>query len=77
MLFVQKKINFSENKTESKMENPTHNEDTKYVIGIIEEPQIKNETVMIWSSQKIELQLLLEHFFSNIWKRFIPICVIY
>ena len=29
------------------MENPTHNEDTKYVFRIIEEPQIKTETVMI------------------------------
>ena len=55
MLFIEKKLNFSENKTESKMENPTHNEDTKHVFRIIEEPQIKTETVMIWSSQKIEL----------------------
>ena len=48
---LNKNINFNKNGTESKMENPTHSfRETKLVLQLIEESQIKSKTVMSWSA---------------------------
>ena len=50
-ILLNKNINFNKNKTESKMQNPTHQfKETNLVLQLIEESQIKSETVMSWSS---------------------------
>ena len=50
-ILLNKNINFNKNKTESKMENPTHSfKETNLLI--IEESQIKSQSVMSWSSGK-------------------------
>ena len=52
-ILLNKNINFNKNKTESKMQNPTHQfKETNLVLQLIEESQIKSETVMSWSSWK-------------------------
>ena len=50
---LHKKLNFNENKTESKMENLTHSfRDTNLVLQLTEESRIKSKIVMSWSSRK-------------------------
>ena len=52
MLYVEQKINFNKNKTESKMKNLTHTfKETKLVHQLMQESHIKSKT-MSWSSQK-------------------------
>ena len=53
MHFVDKKINFNKKETESKMENPTHSfRETRLVLRLKEESQIKSKTEMSCSSRK-------------------------
>ena len=52
-ILLNKNINFNQNETESKMENPTHCfRETNLVLQLIQESQIKSKTVMSWSSLK-------------------------
>ena len=53
MHFLNKNINFNKNGTELNMQNPTHSfGETKLVLEVIQESQIKSKTVMSWSSRK-------------------------
>ena len=50
---LNKSINLNRNKTESKMENPTHTfRETILVLQLIQESRIKSETVMSWKKRK-------------------------
>ena len=52
-ILLNKSINFNKNRTESKMENPTHTfRETNLVFHLIQESQIKSKTVMSWISRK-------------------------
>ena len=52
-ILLNKNINFNQNKTESKTENPTHCfREKNLVLQLIQESQIKSKTVMSWSSLK-------------------------
>ena len=51
MHFVEQKYKLNRNKTEWKMENPTHSfKETNLGLQLIEESQIKSKTVMSWRS---------------------------
>ena len=65
-ILLNKNTNFK-NKTESKMENPTHSfRETNRVLQLIQESQIKSKTVMSWSSQnKKEFIFYIVYF---VWK---------
>ena len=54
MFFVEQKyINFNKSETESKMENPPHTfREMNLVLQLVVESQIKNKTLMRWSSRK-------------------------
>ena len=53
MHFFGKNLNFNKNKTESKMENPTHSfRGSNLVLQLTKESQIKSKTVISWSSRK-------------------------
>ena len=48
-ILLYKNINFNKNETESKMESPIHSfRETKLVLQLIKESQIKSKTVMSW-----------------------------
>ena len=62
-ILLNENINFNKSKTETKMENPTHNfRETNPVLQLIKELQIKSKTVISWSSQKKR-----EGIFSNVY----------
>ena len=52
-ILLNENINFNKSKTETKIENSTHNfRETNPVLQLIKELQIKSKTVISWSSQK-------------------------
>lgn len=61
MVFLNKNVHFSKNEMEFKMENPLHSRNTNIVLQLLQELQIKNETVLSWSSQK--KRTFLQHAF--------------
>ena len=50
-ILLNRNINFNKNKKESKIENSTHRQ-TKFVLQLIQESQIKSKTMMSWRSPK-------------------------
>ena len=74
-ILLNKNINFNKNKTESKMQNPTHQfKETNLVLQLIEESQIKSETVMSWSSWKKKEGIFVPFILSK--RKFFSICVL-
>ena len=74
-ILLNKNINFNKNKTESKMQNPTHQfKETNLVLQLIEESQIKSETVMSWSSWKKKEGIFVPFVLSK--RKFFSICVL-
>ena len=74
-ILLNKNINFNKNKTESKMQNPTHYfKETNLVLQLIEESQIKSETVMSWSSWKKKEGIFVPFILSK--RKFFSICVL-
>ena len=74
-ILLNKNINFNKNKTESKMQNPTHQfKETNLVLQLIEESQIKSETVMSWSSWKKKEGIFVQFILSK--RKFFSICVL-
>lgn len=61
MVFLNKNVHFSKNEMEFEMENPLHSRNTNIVLQLLQELQIKNETVLSWSSQK--KRTFLQHAF--------------
>ena len=52
-ILLSKNINFDKSGKESKMESLTHSfRETNLVLQLIQESQIKSETVMSWSPRK-------------------------
>ena len=71
-ILLNKNINFNKNETESKMENRTHSfRKTNLVLLLIQESQIKSNTVMSWSLREKKedvfrtVYLVRMHFFFN------------
>ena len=74
-ILLNKNINFNKKKTESKMQNPTHQfKETNLVLQLIEESQIKSETVMSWSSWKKKEGIFVPFILSK--RKFFSICVL-
>ena len=74
-ILLNKNINFNKNKTESKMQNPTHQfKETNLVLQLIEESEIKSETVMSWSSWKKKEGIFVPFILSK--RKFFSICVL-
>ena len=52
-ILLNKNINFNKNKTESKMENPTHSlREANLVLQLIQKLQIESRVLIRWSSRK-------------------------
>ena len=61
---LTKYINFDKSEMELKMENSTRNfGETKFVLQLIQESQIKRKTLMRWSSWKKKGSIFLHHLF--------------
>ena len=66
-------INSDKNETEWKMENPTHAfREMKLVLQLIQESQIRSETVMSWSLQKKKVHFLATFILSE--EIFLTLC---
>ena len=74
-ILLNKNINFHENETESKMENPIHSfRETHLVLQLTKESQIKSKSVMSWSSRKEKQGVFCSVYFA--WSNFFNICVL-
>ena len=74
-ILSNKNINFNKNETESKMENPTHSfRDTKLVLQLIQESQIKSKSIMSWSSRRKKEGIFCDVYFAQ--REFFKNCVL-
>ena len=74
-ILLNKNINFNENETESKIENPIRSfRETHLVLQLKKESQIKSKSVMSWSSRKKKQEVFCSVYFAR--SNFFNICVL-